>query len=301
MEATLVAGVEERLSTAFSEPSNGSTKTPAIVRQAPDSRRIKMYQDRFTGHPISLRLFEGPLDLLLFLIRENQVHIYDIPIAEITDQYLSYVRLRESLDIELAGDFMVMASTLLVIKSKMLLPKAEEKPGDSEVEEDTREGLIRKLLEYKRFKEAADTLKSLGEIRSMMFDRPLNGRNGHSNGNGNGHQHPSVMFVRSVSALELCVAFQEVLERVGERPAAEIPRQLLTIPMRIKHIMRTLKAKPEGATFWEICEDCVTRDTVIVTFLALLELIRLLRVRVFQPQNFGEIRVAARNDVPALT
>jgi len=257
-----------------------------------------MYQDRFTGYPVSLHLFEGPLDLLLFLIKENQVHIYDIPIAEITDQYLQYLRLMQSLDIELAGDFLVMASTLLVIKSKMLLPSEQEtdEPADGD-EEETREGLIRKLLEYKQFKEAAETIRSLGEMRSLMFDRPLN-HNG--DGNGNGHKHPCLLFVRSVSVLELCTALEEVLKRVAERPVAEIPRQLLTVPMRIKHILRMVRTRADGATFWELCADCTTRDAVIVTFLALLELIRQMRVRVVQRQHFGEIRVLLRHE-PAPT
>lgn len=257
-----------------------------------DFRRLKMYQDRFIGYPVHLHIFEGPLDLLLHLIKEHRIDIYDIPIAEITDQYLAYLQFMEALDIELAGDFLVMAATLLMIKSKMLLPIDEDtEEGSEEESKDPREELVQRLLEYKRFKEAAETLKSLGQMRSLMFDRPPNG-NGHNGHNGNGHQNGHFL-VHSVSSLELMMAFREVLERVAERPAAEIPRQLLTLPMRLRHITEKLRRHPDGVTFAELCDDCDTRHAVIVTFLALLELIRRLRARVSQPCNFGEIRVVA--------
>lgn len=261
-----------------------------------DVRRLRMYQDRFVGHPVRLPIFEGPLDLLLHLIKERQVDIYDIPIAEITDQYLAYLQLMEFLDIELAGDFLIVAATLLMIKSKMLLP-VEEEESEEEETKDPRAGLVQQLLEYKRFKEAAETLKSLGDMRAMMFDRPLNGhsgngRNGNGDSNGNGHREPGFI-LRSTSVLDLYLAFREVLERVSERPLAEIPRQLITLTMRLKHIADLVKQHPEGLTFAQLCEDCDTRHVVIVTFLALLEMIRRVRVKVFQLRNFGEIRIMA--------
>ncbi len=253
---------------------------------------------RFSGHAISLPVFEGPLDLLLHLVKQNRYDIFDIPIAAITEQYLRCVRLLELLDFEVAGEFMLMAAELLTIKSKLLLPPEEEASAEDEVALDPRLALAERLLEYQRFREAAETLRDYHDLRSRMFHRPLvlNGsvHRPPDQANDGSRDQPKVLLMQSVSLFDLLYAFQRVLDRTREEPAALVRRDLVTLPERIRQLGARIRLAARGLSFEQLCDDCELRIQVIVTFLAVLELIRRQRIVVEQDEAFGEMRIVAR-------
>ncbi|OPZ82395.1 MAG: Segregation and condensation protein A [bacterium ADurb.Bin429] len=246
---------------------------------------------RFTGYPVTLPVFAGPLDLLLYLIKRQEIDITDIPIALVTAQFLDYLALMEALDVELASDFIVMAATLLEIKSRMLLPRPPALVDEEDVEEeDPRAELVRRLVEYQQYKSAAQSLAQRADEQSRVFPRttaveglPLTRMLPELDGD--------------VDAFTLWTALQEVLARVEAvaTPAVrEVTRPKITIRKQMLHILHLLSASPEGVTFtavffYEGREHPLTRMEVIVTFLAMLELIRLKRLVVAQRSLFGEI------------
>jgi len=221
------------------------------------------------GLPVKLEIFEGPLDLLLHLIRENKLDIADIPIAEITEQYLAYLDIMKTLNLDVAGEFLVMAATLMHIKSRLLLPVVEE---EGEEGEDPRLELVRQLQEYEKYKEAGGTLKELEERRSRIFS-----------GGSVGPEGPErTDYPLEVSLLELLSALKKLLERVPEEVALEIERDRLTIAERINSILDQLKGATGEVAFEELFQGVRSVGEVIVTFLALLELMRLRMVRARQ-------------------
>lgn len=234
-------------------------------------------------YPVRLASFEGPLDLLLHLIRKHEVDIYDIPIALITQQYLEYLDLLAELNLDLAGEFLVMAATLIHIKSRTLLPRPA--PDQEDPEEDPREALVRRLLEHQRFKAAAELLHEKEIQRSAQWGRP-DGRVAEMVGEA---PEPEV----EVDLFSLMAAFRQVLERARKRPRVLLPPEQISIEARIEQLMDRL-AETEACGFDELFADVQTRSGMIVTFLALLEMIRLKRVRVFQQGNVGPIRVYRR-------
>jgi segregation and condensation protein A len=241
---------------------------------------------------VRLPIFDGPLDLLLHLIRKNEVEIYDIPIAEITKQYLEILELMEELELNLnlAGEFLVMAATLIHIKSKMLLPPPHEDGTEDEENEDPRAVLVARLLEYERYKEAAQQLHQQEEIRNATWVRPdtvdeLAGANG-SNGAGD---------LLEVDLFELISAFREVLERVRQRADLVYEREGITIEEMIQRLDTRLEATPQ-CTFVELFDDAVDRAMVIVTFLAILEMVRVRKLKIYQQQLFGTIHVMRLSD-----
>jgi len=249
----------------------------------------------FTGHPVKLlpgsgtAAFEGPLDLLLYLIQRDEIDIFDIPVERITSQYLEYLANLESLNIEVAGEFLVMAAQLLEIKSRMLLPQPERPEDDEEEVGDPRAALVARLIEYRRYKAVADELRARAEVQRYIFSRRgvVNG-----NGNGNGHHEQPYLMLNDVSTFDLWAAFQTVLSRAAEAPTdGEVVRPRFTVGQKVAAIVSRLRWAKEGMRFVELFDEGATRLELIVTFLALLELIRLRRVRVAQPQLFGEIRV----------
>lgn len=233
-------------------------------------------------YKVKLEVFEGPLDLLLHLIKENEIDIYDIPIALITQQYLEYLDLMKELNIEVAGEFLVMAATLIHIKSKMLLPPSEEETEEEKLE-DPRAELVQRLLEYKKFKEAAEAL-ALREIewRDAFSRQPLNPER------LIGEEEPLLL---DLNLFDLLSALRKVLERVPDKAIYEVTREELSLKDRISMILDTIQGK-ESITFDELFSGDVTKAEVIVTFLALLEIIRLRLVRIFQAENFGIIRIS---------
>jgi segregation and condensation protein A len=253
--------------------------------------------ERFNGYHIQIPIFEGPLDLLLYLVKANRYDIFEIPIADITEQYLRMIRLMEMLDFELAGDFMVVAAELLVLKSKMLLPPDESDVLDEMEPMDPQRELAERLIEYQRYKEAAESLREFHDVRSQMFTRPAKGHAGNGNGNGNGngsangHHVHKVLLMNDVSLFDLVFAFQSVLDRFKQPEPTIIEREPMTISQRIRHALMKMRQMSYGCTFADLCEDCEMKIEVIITFLGLLELIRRRRVRAEQMELFGEIRI----------
>jgi segregation and condensation protein A len=244
--------------------------------------------DRFdsseqTELPYQVRIenFEGPLDLLLHLIKKSEINIYDIPIHLIAQQYLTYIEAMEDLNLTVAGEFLVMAATLLQIKSKMLLP-ADETVADEEDGPDPREELVRRLLEYKQFKEAARQLDEHEQLWREIYSR---------------EQSPAVALesettlLDNVSLFDLVDTLQGILNRNPGKRFMEILPDNVTVRERMNAILEMLE-KQESVSFVALFERSCHRLVIIVTFLALLELIRLRTARVFQPEHFGPILVS---------
>lgn len=231
---------------------------------------------------VHLQQFDGPLDLLLHLIREQEVDIYDIPVAQITDQYLGYLRRMEELDLNIAGDFLVMAATLIEIKSKLLLPK----PPPPEVEEgpDPRDELVQRLLEYEKYKEVAGLLRDNEEMSRLVFTRCVE---------VDPDELPPVPS-GSVSPLDLLAALKRVLEEVGEgkQPITSIPRQKITLRMKMSEMFRRVRESGGRMPFSSLFAPERTRTEVVVAFLALLELLRLRKIEADQGSSFGEIYIS---------
>jgi segregation and condensation protein A len=237
-------------------------------------------------YPVRLQVFEGPLDLLLHLIRKHELDIYDIPIALVTQQYLEYLDLMQELDLDVAGEFLVMAATLIHIKSRTLLPRPD--PTQDEPEVDPREELVRRLLEHQKFKAAAELLHEREIQRGAQWARP-DERVTEIVGEA---PEPEI----EADLFSLMAAFRQVLERARHRPRVLLPPEQISIETRIEQLLARL-SDTEACGFEDLFGDVDTRAGMIVTFLALLEMIRLKRVRVFQQGNFGPIRVYRRTPV----
>ena len=233
--------------------------------------------------PVHLTNFDGPLDLLLHLIKKHEVDIYDIPIALITRQYLEYLELMTELNLDTVGEFLVMAATLIHIKSRTLLPRPD--PAQDDPEEDPREALIRRLLEHQKFKAAAELLHEKEIARSAQWQRPdaiVNEVVGSA-------PEPEV----EIDLFSLMAAFRQVLERAKKRPKVMLPPEQIPIETRITQLLERL-SETDACGFEDLFEDVQTRSGMVVTFLALLEMIRLKLIRVFQQASFGAIRVYKR-------
>jgi segregation and condensation protein A len=232
-------------------------------------------------YQVRIENFEGPLDLLLHLIKKNEINIYDIPIALIAQQYLDYIEAMNELNLTIAGEFLVMAATLLQIKSKMLLP-VEETGEDEDEGPDPREELVRRLLEYKKFKEAARQLDSQERMWREIYSRPP-------------VQDEEIesddQLLDNVGLFDLVDALQGILNRNPGKKLLEIIPDNLTVRDRMNAILEALEGQ-ESVSFAALFEASCHRMVIIVTFLGLLELIRLRTVRVFQTENFGPILVS---------
>ncbi|MBI4687371.1 MAG: segregation/condensation protein A [Nitrospirae bacterium] len=224
-----------------------------------------------------LPAFEGPLDLLLHLIKENKIDIYDIPIARITQQYLEYIDLMKELSLEIAGEFLVMAATLIQIKSKLLLPP-DEKPEGEEAE-DPRTELVRRLLEYQVFKDASVTLKEKEDIWRNIFHRPPVSEDS--------LEPEQELMLFEASIFDLLSAFKNMLSKAPVE-IKEITRETLTVTDRINFIMERIE-KEDSIKFEAMFEGGYTRVVLIVTFLALLEVIRLGLAKAYQESAFGTV------------
>jgi segregation and condensation protein A len=237
-----------------------------------------------TELPYQVRIenFEGPLDLLLHLIRKNEINIYDIPIAMIAQQYLGYLEAMKDLNLTVAGEFLVMAATLLQIKSKMLLP-VEETAEDDEDGPDPREELVRRLLEYKAFKEAARQLDSQERMWRDIYSRPAMSSDAEATSDET--------ILDNIGLFDLVDALQGILNRNPGKKLLEIIPDNLTVRDRMNVILEALEGQ-ESVGFEALFEASCHRLVIIVTFLALLELIRLRTVRVYQAENFGPILVS---------
>ena len=233
--------------------------------------------------PVRLEQFEGPLDLLLHLIKTNEVNIYDIPITLITAQYLQYIDLMKELNLDVAGEFLVMAATLIHVKSRMLLPRPD--PAQEDPEEDPRDALMRRLLEHQKFKAAAELLHERETLRSAQWTRP-DGLIAEIAGEA---PEPEI----EVDLFSLITAFRAVVERTKARPQVYLPSEQIPIEERIEQLLSRL-SETEACGFEDLFDDINTRAGLVVTFLALLEMIRLKLIRVFQSGVVGPIRVYKR-------
>lgn len=233
------------------------------------------------GVDVRLENFEGPLDLLLYLIRRDDLNVYDIPIAQITQEYLSYLDLMKELNLETAGEFLVMASTLMQIKAQMLLPSPE---GEQAEGPDPREELVNKLLEYQRYKEAASMLTVFGEKAKDVYYRqvppPFN----------------KDEFILSASVFDLMAAFQRVLDE-APKEVSQILRDEIPLEVKIRHILDLL-AENESVAFEDLFSSGARRLELVVTFMALLELIRQKQITARQSDIFGPIRLYRAEGFP---
>ncbi len=231
-------------------------------------------------YKVKLEVFEGPLDLLLYLIKKDEVDIYNIPIERITRQYMEYLHLMRMLDLNIAGDFLVMAATLMMIKSRMLLP-VEERPELEPEEDDPRWELVRQLIEYKKFKDAAGTLQERELLQGNMF--------------GRGADEVAVakepgLVMNDMNIFDLISAFNDAMRRVRVDEIGEIFAPTCTVADKIEAILDRIRR--EGRIFFfGLFESVASRHEVICTFLALLELIRLRQVDARQSGPFREIVV----------
>ncbi len=241
------------------------------------------FESILEAYPVRVANFEGPLDLLLHLIKKNEVNIYDIPIALITQQYIDYIDLMQELNLDVAGEFLVMAATLIHIKSRMLLPRPD--PTQEDPEEDPREALVRRLLEHQKFKAAAELLHERETLRSAQWTRP-DGPIAEIAGEA---PEPEI----EVDLFSLISAFRAVVERAKQRPKMYLPGEQMPIEDRIEQLMTRL-SETEACGFEDLFADMQTRAGLIVTFLALLEMIRLKLIRVFQTGATGPIRIYKR-------
>ena len=232
-------------------------------------------------YKVKLDVFEGPLDLLLYLIKRDEVDIYDISIERITKQYLSYLDAFQVLNIDLAGEFIVMAANLLYIKSRTLLPVDQQMAEEDADEDDPRWELIRQLIEYKKFKEAAALLRDQAVLQENLFPRvPVTPDLAPA----------ETLLVEEVGIFDLIHAFQKILKRLEKKPEdlREIFAENFTVSEKIDYLLR-VTSSGTSMQFEELFADVASRTEIVVTFLAMLELIRLKQIRVRQDGHFGAI------------
>ena len=242
-----------------------------------------MSEEQNANYAIKLDIFEGPLDLLLFLIKKNEIDVYNIPIALITEQYLSYLDIIKSLNLDMAGEYLVMASTLIHIKSRLLLPVPEEPSGD-ENEDDPRAELVKQLLEYQAFKEAAADLEKRPLLERDVFKRssPL----------------PEEMAktdeaedeLVEASIFELIEAFHRLVSRIDKKELLEVDLEKMSLADIMNDMMERL-SREKNLTFEQLLAERRDRRWLVYTFLAILELIKLRMIRAYQTSAFGVIRI----------
>jgi segregation and condensation protein A len=242
------------------------------------------FESQLEDIKIKLQSFEGPLDLLVHLIKKHQVNVYDIPIALVTEQYLQYLDLMQELNLDVASEFLVMAATLIHIKSRMLLPRPDPTLLD-EGEEDPRDRLVQRLLEHEKYKAAAGLLHDRETLRSAQWARP----DSRIEALVGDDYEPEL----EVDLFGLLAAFRLVLDRARERPPMPLPPEQVSIETRIDQLLERL-SETDACGFEDLFQDTATRGDMIVTFLALLEMIRLKLIRVFQSGHVGAIRIYKR-------
>src|SRR5262245_64644233 len=250
-----------------SQPSATSVALANAPERADDSRR--------DSYRVKLEIFEGPLDLLLYLIKKDEIDIYDIPIAHITEQYLAYLELMQELDIAVAGDFLVMASTLIYIKSKMLLPPEPKVEGEEDLNEDPRAELVERLLEYQKFKAAANLLYSRGEIEAACYTR------GEIDTDKNNPEISATLF-------DLLRVFRDALKRAESAVEMEIQRDEMTMAEKIAQIIELL-ARREELNVCELFVMASSKRELILTILSVLELVKEMKSILVQKELFGDI------------
>lgn len=233
------------------------------------------------AYEIKLDVFEGPLDLLLYLIKKNEIDIYNIPIALITDQYLNYLEIMRSLNLDLAGEYLVLASTLIHIKSRLLLPREED--DESEDQLDPRGQLVQQLLEYQSYKEAALRLDGRLLLERDVFKRayPLPEMREKEDFN---------TLDIELNLFDLVAAFQKIVVKLGKEEYLQIEGEHMSLADRINEIMDRLK-QTENLVFQDLFDRLADRRMIIYTLLAILELMKLRMIKAYQTGPFGVIRI----------
>ncbi|WP_099092745.1 segregation/condensation protein A [Bacillus weihaiensis] len=237
---------------------------------------------------VKIDAFEGPLDLLLHLINRLEIDIYDIPVSEITEQYMLYIHTMQELHLDVASEYLVMAATLLSIKSRMLLPKQEEELFDEEFaeepEEDPRDELMKRLIEYRKYKEAAVDLRNLEEDRSLVYTKAPSDLSEYA------EVAASPVDSLNVSIYDMLGAFQKMLRRkkIQKPVQTRITRQEIPIEKRMDEILQNLRSSPGRKRFVDLFSSN-NREHLVVTFLAILELMKSQQIIIEQENNFADI------------
>jgi len=236
---------------------------------------MALAQDNYT---VNLEIFQGPLDLLHYLISKDEIDIYDIPIARVAQQYMQYIEMMKVLNLELAGEYILMAATLIRIKAKMLLPRDEE----NEEPLDPREELVAALLEYRKFREAGEILKDKRFLEERLFV---------PSGINTGIEHKEkVVLADNATLFDLLTAFKETIDRINEEQHYEITAEELSVEDRIVRSLSILDHS-ESATFRQLFADIPRKIVAVMTLLAILELVKLRRIKIRQSLPFSELRV----------
>jgi segregation and condensation protein A len=238
------------------------------------------YSEARSDYTFRLEGFEGPLDLLLHLIQKNELDIFNIPISLITEQYLEYLQLMKVLNLDVAGEYLLMASTLLHMKSKMLLPKSSE--GEEEEEEDPRAELVRRLLEYQKYKNAALEMEKRPLLDRDVFIRLTSPEP---------EEEPEEERIE-VNLFELLEAFRQVLERVKPETVHEVILEHMSVEDKIQEILALLEKENRSMAFHCLFPEQASRRVVVITLLAILELVKMKRIRIFQLALFETIRIS---------
>lgn len=239
-------------------------------------------------YKVDLDVFEGPLDLLLYLIRKDEVDIYNIPIESITTQYMEYLSVMRMLDLNIAGEFIVMAATLMMIKSRMLLPVEERSDEEEEDEVDPRWDLVRQLVEYKKYKDIASQLKEHEFYQENVFD--FGGKNVVS-----ADKDDAGLALQDVGLFDLIAAFNEVLKKAPAESFDEIADDRFTVADKIDTVLVAVR-RGGHLSFSRMFADMASRNEIICTFLALLELLRLRQIIAVQDQHLGDIVIAGNEE-----
>jgi segregation and condensation protein A len=236
-----------------------------------------------SGITVQLESFQGPLDLLLHMIRKEEIDIWDIPIAHITEQYLEYIQIMKDLNINLAAEWVLMASNLIYIKSRMLVPQEKQEESQEEESEDPRYELVYQLLEHQKFKNAAEMLYTREEVENAVWNKPP--ADALENAND----------IISVSLFDLLRAFNEVVRRFEEQQVLELDHEEVTVEQKIEDIRKRLLLH-EQIVFSDLFLGSRSKRYMIVTFLALLELVRLSEVWLYQKNTFEEIQITKKKE-----
>jgi segregation and condensation protein A len=255
----------------------------------PETRTIKREPSEFPFAVTVGHVYEGPLDLLLDLIRKQDIDIYDIPIAKITAQYLGYVENLKQLDVDVAAEFIYMASLLIHIKSKMLLPRDPELPADAQ--EDPRNELVERLLEHEKFKSAAQMLLQKQQIEEAVWTNPAMKEFKEDEG-----AEPEM----AADVVDLVRTFQQILARLRERPVLEVNEDAVTVGQMIQYLRRRLLLEEKPLRLKRLLQPMQSRNALVCTFLALLELVRLQAILLRQDAVFGEIFIKKHESFEAV-
>ena len=243
---------------------------------------------------VNLDVFDGPLDLLLYLIRREELDIYDIPIEHITKEYMGFIEHARAMNLDIAGEFIVMAATLMVIKSRMLLPVDRRNVSEDGDEEwvDPRLDLVRQLIEYKKFKDAALRLETMEALKANSYEY----------GGGRPKFEKTAADAKGALAnldlYDLLTAFQEVLARANEIPHEELKGIRFSVPDKMDYVLDRTRKEGQVSFLSLFDPDTAPKGEIIVTFLALLELLRQHRVIVYQNAAFHEITILASKELP---